>query len=109
MFGGIQGRFRELKMDGVYGAFEKDCLELFSERLSSYEFCCLLWGALANIVWKHEKHGEIDYSFRAAGDLIAALRKEGDYMRWYCSSRDGYVPAEIAIALKTRGWNWEPA
>ena len=65
---------------------------------------CRLWGSLANCDWKHENGDKAGYSFRAAGDLIAAVIGDGDYMNWYCSGLDGHVDGEVGELMAKQGW-----
>lgn len=104
-FGGVKGG-REIDTDDK---FEMLLNTLFGERIKAdREFCEQLWASLANVDWKNEKSGDTAvYSFRAAGDLIAAIRGEGDYMDWYRSGPFATVSGEIEEALEAEGWTWD--
>lgn len=71
---------------------------------SDPELCAEMWSALANVEWTTYNGDSAAYSFRAAGDLIAAVIGRGDYMDWYCSGPDGRVSERVANALATEGW-----
>ena len=89
--------------------FEVDLKATFGDRLfANNELCASLWSALANVVWTNREKGQsVGYSFRAAGDLIAAIRGEGTYLDHYCSGPSGVVDSEIAEALAPLGWTFE--
>lgn len=87
--------------------FEETVLRLFGDRVFTSEtHASELWGALSNVTWKHVEGRPILYSFRAAGDLVAILRRDGsDYIDWYCSSIAGVVPQWIAERMAAEGWS----
>lgn len=70
-----------------------------------------VWPRIANLYWSR--------SWRSAGGVIANIRKQGDYMDWYCSgivespNNDCYVGEsvvtdEIRQDLFAIGWTVEP-
>ena len=68
------------------------------------------WGALANVNWFGPNGEEVAYSFRAAGDLLAAIRRDQGrltYMNYYCSSEVGCVPDWIGQPMADAGWRHE--
>ena len=90
--------------------FEMDlATALGSQMIASDDLCERVWGSLANVDWVHESGDTAGYSFRAAGDLIAAIIGRGDYMDWYCSAPYGNADAEVEAAMLTRGWRPEEA
>ena len=105
MLGGLMNRTRSLITEGVHGVFEQLLSQLFAERLRRDKaFGVELWSALTNLSWSHPTHGQVGYSFRAAGDLVAALLGSGHYLDWYCSGEPAVVSEEIAQAMKIYGW-----
>jgi hypothetical protein len=67
-----------------------------------------LWCALANVDWQHDDGSTASYTFRAAGDLVAAIRGEGMYLDFYCSGPDGVVSERIEEAMAREGWHGTP-
>jgi hypothetical protein len=107
MLGGMDGT-RELytEADGPYGEFEQAINRQLGDAIRADEKVgVLLWSALANVRWNHPEYGEIGYSWRAAGDLVAAVRGEGTYMDWYMSGTDAQVAPVIQDALGREGWH----
>jgi hypothetical protein len=85
-------------------AFEMAVKRCLGEALKDDKIAVELWSALANQGWHHRDGSTAAYSFRAAGGLIAAVRREGCYLDWYCCGPDGVVSKRIADALATEGW-----
>lgn len=63
-----------------------------------------LYAAITNQDWIHENGDTASYSFRAAGDLIAAVRGEGNYLDWYCSAAEGQVSERVRELMAREGW-----
>lgn len=88
-------------------AFEMAVKRALGDRLATdNDLCEQMWSALANVYWTHENGDTASYSFRAAGDLIAAVRGRGEYIDWYCSGNCAVVSDEIEQALAAEGWRW---
>lgn len=102
--GGIKGG----RAINLADRFETDVAALLGGKMmESSDLCRRLWGSLANCDWTNADGDTASYSFRAAGDLIAAVLARGDYMDWYCSAPAGRPDPEIAEAMAGRGWTVE--
>lgn len=89
--------------------FEQDLQELFKDRMiEDEEFCMDIWAALSNVSWHNVKTGEnYSCSFKYAGSLIAKIIGKGDYLDWYCCTKDCVVTEEIEEGLNSLGWEPE--
>lgn len=105
-WGGVEGR-RALDPDD---AFEAAVERALGARIrADDETARAMWSALANVAWEHRSGDKASYSFRAAGDVIAAMRGTGDYRDWYCVGPYATIRADIAAAMLGEGWRPEPA
>jgi hypothetical protein len=80
---------------------------LGADMVDDDEACAEVWCALANVDWTHKNGDTASYSFRAAGDLVAAVSGKGNYTRWYCSGPDGQVSDRVRRALAKEGWRYD--
>lgn len=100
-WGGVPGG-REPDPDD---AFEAAVIRALGPKIrSDDETARAMWSALANVEWQHANGDTAGYSFRAAGDLVAAIRGSGDYLDWYCESAIATIRGDIADALRAEGW-----
>jgi hypothetical protein len=102
-YGGLGGLAGGRPLDAT-DAFEMAVRRCLGAALQDEHAAAELWSALANHGWHHIGGDTAAYSFRAAGDLIAAVRGEGNYMDWYCCGPAGVVSKRIADALAHEGW-----
>jgi len=107
-------QFGRRKLQPYNNVFEQDVAELLGNKVRKSDKAAKeLWGALCNSAWDNQTKG-IDseeggwFSFRAAGNFIAALRNEGNYMDWYCSGTAAHCPDWISKLMATRGWEHTP-
>ena len=101
--GGIMGG-RSLNAED---RFEATVNRVLGDRIRADDaFAAAMWAALANVDWTADNGDTASYSFRAAGDLVAAIRGSGDYMEWYSSAPEGVVSEEIAEAMRAEGWTY---
>jgi hypothetical protein len=86
----VLGGLKERREVNSEDAFEAALARVFGERMETDdELCAQIWSALANVDWCHpENHDEVSYSFRAAGDIIAAIRGKGDVLLRPICNRD---------------------
>jgi hypothetical protein len=92
-----------------YDAFEHAVNAALGDAMrADKELCCDVWGALSNTSWTHVNGDTASYSFRAAGDLVAAVSGKGDYMTWYCCGPYGTISERIAAAMEKHGWTGAP-
>lgn len=89
---------------------EADIFEIFGDRIcENYEFATKIWSAFTNTYWSHYRYGnDFGFSYRAAGDMIAAIRGDGDYMDWYCCAPSAVVSEEISSTMAAYGWLHQP-
>ena len=116
-FGGLGGAMGQtLDFDENYKGDEIAGGDLFARALyhalgkamkTDEALCHEVWSALANVDWKHENGDRAGYSFRAAGDLIAAIIGRGDYLDWYCNSPSPQVSVRVGNAMADEGWHFE--
>lgn len=106
-YGGMGG-IRDGRSLNTADLFEMTVDRVLGERIrASEEAACSMWCALANVDWNHTNGDTASYSFRAAGDLVAAIRGQGDYMDWYCCGNYPSVTLEIEQVLNGEGWTSE--
>lgn len=79
----------QLRRDGWHRGREHDPLDLFEVAVKrvfgeamadDLDLCTEVWSAITNCDWHHDNGDTASYSFRAAGDLVAAVRGHGDYL-----------------------------
>lgn len=87
--------------------FEKALEEEFGDRVKTDEGLAIsLWSALTNIRWHHIDGFIVSYTFRASGELVAAMvggRKT--YMDYYCCGPHTVISQEIKDAMYKHGWH----
>ena len=83
----------------------RDLKELLDNVIQDMSTGIAIYQSITNTYWSRDDYLVL-YSFRAAGDLIAALREEGTYLDWYCCARAGIVHPWLADLLATRGWKY---
>ncbi len=100
--GGVEGG-RPLNTADAFEAAVTRCLG--ARMREDHALCAEVWSALANMDWLHDNGDIAGYSFRAAGDLVAAVVGHGDYLDWYCSGEPGVVSRQVKRALAAEGWH----
>lgn len=73
----------------------RDCSWLMAKIRTREDYAQNLYAAMCNMRWCKRELWPVlaehywSASWRGAGGIIAELRREGDYMDWYCSGMGG--------------------
>lgn len=66
-----------------------------------------VWEMIAGVDWVHANGDTALYTWRSAGDILAAIRGNGNYMDWYgehCVQGQS-ITEEVKTAMATQGWS----
>jgi len=68
-------------------------------------FAGLLYAALCATKWRH-RDAKVTWScsWRAAGNVVAGLRGDGDYLTWYCWGHEETFDEAVLAELDALGW-----
>lgn len=103
-YGGLGGNWNTPTRDPL-DLFEEMVAQSFGDQMKAdRELCTEIWCALANQAWKKQPDDFAAYSWRSAGDLIAAIRGEGMYLDFYGSGPAETVSDRVRDAFGERGW-----
>lgn len=71
-------------------------------------FAAEAWGTITGVYWFGPDGLPRGYTYRAAGDIVAAVRGFGDYCQWYCSGPvfEDNLPSWITEKMAALGWRW---
>jgi hypothetical protein len=108
-YGGPGGYKRTLDFEEYQGdVFAQTINQSFGDEMREVIYgvltCQDVWAALANVRWIHENGDTAAYTLRAAGDLVASIRGDGDYLDWYCGCPYPRVTPYIAELMTQAGW-----
>ncbi len=68
-------------------------------------FCNRDWFPLGREIKKEDIGNGEGFTWRAAGSLVARLRKKGEgYMDFYCGGNEGKITKEIEELMLSLGW-----
>jgi hypothetical protein len=75
------------------------------ELVKSDDFAHELYAALTNVDWVNNAGLNWGATFRYVADVVAGLRDNGEnYLKFYCSAREGHVSPRVEAQLKRLGW-----
>lgn len=111
-YGGLGGVLGGREFN-VHDRFEVDLNRALGDEMrKDRELAKDVWGALANVDWRTtDGKDTASYSFRAAGDMIAAIRAVPgeDYCTFYCSRGYARITDQIREAMAKVGWEPIPS
>lgn len=104
-YGGLGGVRGGRKLDPT-DAFEMACERALGAAIrADKDVGIRLWESITNQDWVNGEGDTASYSFRRAGDVVAAIRACGeDYMDFYCMGSPGQPRHDIVLALSREGW-----
>ena len=103
-YGGLGGLYNRREVDNE-NLFEVAVQRLFGEEMkTNKDLCHRIWSSLSNVEWIHANGDTANFSFRAAGDMIAAIIEKGDYLDWCWNSPSAQVDPIFAEHMLEAGW-----
>jgi len=80
--------------------------ERIREQVKGDLFAGFLYAALCNNDWRHDRSNDTwSCTWRRAGDVVADLRSEGNYLDWYCWGHEGMIDEVVLAELGVLGWH----
>lgn len=105
----VKGGYRERRLVDTTSPFECIIESLFGDAIRHDDQIGRdVYSALCNMYWFSPNGTRYSYSQRAAGDLVAAIKGEGNYLSWYCHQPSGMITYHIHQTMRQHNWTHAP-